>query len=67
MIRRTRRRAGKTPRSLSMETQREGELYCKRKCDADLTECEAGSIYTEECSGRWDYCMDECLSACEIF
>jgi hypothetical protein len=62
----TRRRAGNTPRSLSMETQREDELNCKRECDVDLTHCEEVSIYTEECDDKWDYCMDECLSACEI-
>jgi hypothetical protein len=49
-----------------METQREDELYCKRECDAELRKCELGSIYTEYCDDRWDYCMDECLSACEM-
>ena len=53
-------------RSLHMETQREDELSCKRNCDADLAECEESSIYTDACDERWDYCLDDCLSACEI-
>ena len=49
-----------------METQREDELSCKRNCDADLAECEESSIYTDACDERWDYCLDDCLSACKI-
>jgi hypothetical protein len=53
-------------RSAPMETRREDELSCKRKCDDDLAECEESSVVTDTCEDRWDYCLDECLSTCEM-
>ncbi len=49
-----------------METRREDELSCKRKCDDDLAACEESSVVTDTCADRWDYCLDECLSACDV-
>jgi len=49
-----------------METRREDELSCKRKCDDDLAACEESSVVADTCADRWDYCLDECLSACDV-
>jgi hypothetical protein len=50
-----------------MEKEYVTELDCKRECDVDVKECEAGGIHAQECENRWDDCMSECLSACEIY
>jgi len=45
----------------------EKERICKDECDTVVRECEAGSIYTEECENQWDRCMSDCMSECEIY
>ena len=45
----------------------EKERICKGECDMAARECEGGSIYKEECENRWDSCMSDCMSECEIY
>jgi hypothetical protein len=45
----------------------EKEQICKNECDMAVRECEGGSISTEECENRWDRCMSDCMSECEIY
>ncbi len=50
-----------------MEKERISEVDCKRVCDAAIGECEEGRIYPEECENKWDRCMGDCMSECEIY
>lgn len=45
----------------------EKERICKSECDTAVSECEEGRIYKEECENRWDRCVTECMSECEIY
>ena len=45
----------------------EKERICKGECDMAVRECEGRGIDTEECGNRWDRCMNDCMSECEIY
>jgi hypothetical protein len=50
-----------------MEKMRISEPDCKRQCDLAVRECEEGSVHLEECESRWDDCISDCMSGCEIY
>ena len=50
-----------------MKREQMSEFECKQECDSATSDCQEGSIDTEECARQWDFCMSECLSGCEIY